>query len=195
MIGILALQGAFREHQQILEVLGQRTVLVKKPSQLSAIDGLVLGGGESTTMSLLLDKYEFKEPLKDFVQDHPILATCAGLILLSKKVKDGDSYFPVVDVSVKRNAYGRQVDSFEEEIDVPLLGPKPFPGVFIRAPKIEKVGLKVDTLAVHDKRAVVVKQGGIIGLTFHPELTNDTRFHQHFVTLVNKSKAKEKEKV
>ncbi len=178
-----------------MEALGQRTVLVKKPSHLSAIDGLVIGGGETTTISLLLDKYGFKTPLKDFVEGRPVLATCAGLIIIAKKVKDGESYLPVLDVTVKRNAYGRQVDSFEDDLDVAILGKKPYPGVFIRAPKIHKVGQKVDTLAFHDKKVVAVRQENILGLTFHPELTKDTRFHQHFVTLVNKSKEREKEKV
>ncbi len=190
MIGILALQGAFAEHQKILEVLGQRTLLVKKPSQLKVIEGLVFCGGESTTIALLLKKYDFLKPLEDFVKNHPVLATCAGLIVLAKEVKGGKTCLPVLDISVKRNAFGRQYDSFEENLDIVLLGRKSYPATFIRAPWIEKAGSDVDVLARFQKNIVAVKQGNIIGTSFHPELTNDTRFHQYFISLV---RMKEKE--
>ena len=184
MIGILALQGAYREHEKILQSLGQRTVLVKAPSQLETIDGLVIPGGESTTMSLLMDKYGLKESLKKFIASHPVLATCAGLIILAKKVEDGEVCLPILDVAVRRNAFGRQVDSFEENLDVPLLGEAPFPAVFIRAPWIEKAGKDVEILAKHKEKIVAVQQGSTVALAFHPELTNDTRFHQHFISLL-----------
>jgi len=158
MIGILALQGAFREHEKILQTLGQRTVLVKSPSQLEAIDGLVIPGGESTAISLLIDKYELKEPLQKFIAGHPVLATCAGLILLAREVKDGKVCLPVLDISVRRNAFGRQVDSFEENLDIPLLGETPFPAVFIRAPWIEEAGKDVEVLAKHKDKVVAVQQ-------------------------------------
>lgn len=187
MIGILALQGAFREHQKILEVLGQRTVLVKKPSQLEAIDGLVIPGGESTTISLLIQKYGFKQPLKKFVAKKPVFATCAGLIVLAKEVEGGKVSLPVLDIAVKRNAFGRQVDSFEEDLDIPVLGKKPYPAVFIRAPYIKRAGKGVDVLARYKRKAVAVRQKNIIVTAFHTELTNDTRFHQHFISMIRKN--------
>lgn len=187
MIGILALQGSFREHQKILEVLGQRTVLVKKPSQLEAIDGLVIGGGESTTISLLIQKYGFKQPLKKFVAKKPVFATCAGLIILSKEVEGGKVSLPVLDINVKRNAFGRQIDSFEEDLAIPVLGKKPYPAVFIRAPYIKRAGKDVDVLARHKRKAVAIRQENIIATAFHPELTNDTRFHQHLISIIRKN--------
>ncbi len=184
MIGILALQGAFREHQRILETLGRRTVLVKKPSQLEAIEALVLPGGESTTMTLLIEKYALADPLKKFIASRPTLATCAGLILLAKNVDGGKGCLNMLDVSVSRNAFGRQVDSFEANLDISALGQKPYPAVFIRAPWIEKVEKNVDILGTYNDKIVAVRQDNILGLAFHPELTKDTRFHQLFISMI-----------
>lgn len=195
MVGILALQGAFREHQKILEILGQRTVLVKKPSHLEAIDGLVIPGGESTAISLLIDKYDLKKPLKKFMSAHPVFATCAGLIILAKEVEGGKVCIPMLDIIVKRNAFGRQVDSFEEELDIPILGEAPYPGIFIRAPWIKKTGKNVEVLAKYNQKTVGIRQNNIIVTAFHPELTIDTRFHQYFISMVRKEVRGERREV
>jgi len=183
-LGVLALQGAFREHREVLDALGVSTVEVRVPEHLSGVDALVLPGGESTTMSRLLETSGLREPLVERLRDGmPALGTCAGLILLATEVVDGrPDQVPlgVLDATVRRNGYGRQRDSFETDLAVAGLG-APFPGVFIRAPVVERVGAGVEVLAEHGGRPVLVRDGGVWGATFHLELSGDLRVHQQFV--------------
>lgn len=187
--GVLALQGAFREHREVLDALGVETVEVRTPQQLSGIDALILPGGESTTVTRLLDTSGLRTPLRAALIDGlPALGTCAGLILLAREVLDGradQEPLGVIDVTARRNAYGRQVDSFEVPLDVRGLPGGPFPGVFIRAPAIERVGAAVEVLAEHDGRPVLAREGAIWVSTFHPELSGDLRLHQRFLQEVS----------
>jgi len=185
-VGVLALQGDVREHAQALERCGARTVAVRSPADLRGLAGIVLPGGESTTVSMLLVREGLAQPLAGELRAGlPALATCAGLIVLARQVLDGrpDQHVcGVLDVVVRRNAFGRQVASFERPVDIAVLGPVAFPGVFIRAPWLESVGPQVEVLAhVADAdghpRAVMVRQGAVIGTSFHPELTADDRVH------------------
>jgi 5'-phosphate synthase pdxT subunit len=195
-IGVLALQGAFREHQEVLERLGTRVVEVRQPEDLRECEGLVLPGGETTTQRKLAQTYGLWDPIARLgSQGLPILATCAGLILLAKQI-DGEpeSSLDILDVDVRRNAYGRQVFSFETLLDVPSLSTPgapsdPFRAIFIRAPRIVRIGQGVSVLASHDGEPVAVKQGSILGLSFHPELTRDDRFHTYFLQTVQRQKA------
>jgi 5'-phosphate synthase pdxT subunit len=197
-IGVLALQGAFREHEEVLERLGVRTAEILLPEELFGCDGLVLPGGETTSQRKLARSYGLWDPLARLArQGIPVLATCAGLILLAKRI-DGESgsSLEVLDVDVRRNAYGRQVFSFETSLAVPCLsaggGPaEPFRAIFIRAPRIVRVGQAVSVLASHGGEPVAVRQGKILGLTFHPELTRDPRFHMHFIEIVQGCKPSE----
>jgi 5'-phosphate synthase pdxT subunit len=180
------MQGAFAEHVRALEASGARTRLVKTPEDLQDIDGLVLPGGESTTMTMLMDRVGLLEPLRAAIAGGlPTLATCAGMIVLAREVTDGmadQRGLGLLDVSVRRNGYGRQVDSFEAPIDVAGLEGKPFPGVFIRSPLVESAG-SAEVVATHDGRPVALRQGHILALCFHPELTTDRRLHQEFVRM------------
>jgi 5'-phosphate synthase pdxT subunit len=184
-LGVLALQGAFREHRAVLDALGVASVEVRVPDHLSGIDALVLPGGESTTMTRLIGTAGLRAPLTERLRDGmPVLATCAGLILVATEVVDGrrdQVPLGVVDVTVRRNGYGRQRDSFESDLAVAGLGGGPFPGVFIRAPLVERVGDAVEVLATHDDHPVLVRAGAVWGATFHPELAGDLRIHQQFV--------------
>lgn len=184
-VGILALQGDVREHATALAECGVDTVAVKRPDDLAALDGIVLPGGESTTMSMLLESAGLFEPLADRLRDGlPALGTCAGMILLAARVVDGRAdqrSFGAIDVTVRRNAFGRQVDSFETELAVPALGDAPLPAVFIRAPVVEAVGDDVTVLARVDGRPVLCQQGPVLVAAFHPELTGDARIHQLFL--------------
>lgn len=184
-VGVLALQGAFREHREVLDALGVDALDVRAPDVLDALDALVLPGGESTTMSKLLDSSGLRAPLAARLHDGlPVLGTCAGLILLARAVLDGrrdQESFGTVDVTVRRNAYGRQRDSFEADLDVDTLGGGPFHGVFIRAPGVERVGPGVEVLAEHDGRPVLARDGAALVATFHPELSGDLRVHQLFL--------------
>jgi pyridoxal 5'-phosphate synthase pdxT subunit len=183
--GVLALQGAFREHREVLDALGAEAIEVRVPEDLVALDAIVLPGGESTTMSKLLDTSELRTPLGERLRDGlPVLGTCAGMILLAREVVDGrpdQESFGVVDVTVRRNAYGRQRDSFEADLDVAGLPGGSFRGVFIRAPRIEVAGAGVDVLAVHDGHPVLVREGRAWVASFHPELAGDLRLHQRFL--------------
>jgi 5'-phosphate synthase pdxT subunit len=185
-VGVLALQGAFREHREVLDALGVETVEVRAPAELGALDALILPGGESTTMSQLLDSSGVRAPLAERLTDGlPVLGTCAGLILLARDVVDGrpdQESFGAIDVSVRRNAYGRQRDSFEVDLDVDVLPGGPFPGVFIRAPRIESVGERVEVLAAHEGVPVLVRQGPVVVASFHPELSDDLRLHAWFLS-------------
>jgi pyridoxal 5'-phosphate synthase pdxT subunit len=191
-IGVLALQGAFREHVKMLERLGVAAVEVRRPRDLDGLDGLIIPGGESTTMRLLMSEFGLDQAIRDRIASgFPIVGTCAGMIMLAATVEGEDSSgLDGLDVRVQRNAFGRQVDSFEEDLSIPALGREPFHAVFIRAPVVESVGPGVEVLsALPDGRIVAVRQGAVIGVAFHPELTNDERFHQYFLSLIGSREA------
>lgn len=189
-VGVLALQGAFREHREVLDALGVESVEVRVPEQVDALDALILPGGESTTMSHLLGTSGVRGALAERLRDGlPVLGTCAGMILLATDVADGrpdQQTFGVVDITVRRNAYGRQLASFEAPLAVAGfaeggLAGGAFPGVFIRAPRIERVGATVEVLAEHDGHPVLARQGVAVVASFHPELAGDLRLHEWFL--------------
>jgi 5'-phosphate synthase pdxT subunit len=185
-IGVLAVQGAFVEHARILRAIGVEAVEVRLPGQLAGLSGLVLPGGESTAIRRLIDRWELRTPILDLAASGaPILGTCAGLILLAREIVGGDEpVLPLLDVAVRRNAFGRQLDSFEADVDVPILGTTPVHGVFIRAPTVERVGPGVDILArLDDGRIVAVRERNVIATAFHPELAGETRFHRLVATM------------
>lgn len=185
-VGVLAVQGAFAEHIDVLRGLGVDAVPVRLPEDLDGVSALVLPGGESTTMRKLIDRWGLREPIRQLARDGaPIFGTCAGMILLAKDISDGDApVFPLLDITVKRNAFGRQLDSFEGEINVPVLGDRPVHAVFIRAPIVERVGPDVDVLAqLDDGRVVAVRSGSVVATAFHPELAGETRFHRLIATM------------
>ncbi|MCU0483298.1 MAG: pyridoxal 5'-phosphate synthase glutaminase subunit PdxT [Chloroflexi bacterium] len=184
-IGVLALQGAFIEHVRALESIGVEGVRVRLPEDLDGLGGLIVPGGESTTMRHLIDRWGLRRPVLDLAgRGAPMLGTCAGLIVLAGTIVGEEPILPLVDVVVHRNAFGRQVDSFETEVEVPILGDRPVHAVFIRAPVVESVGPGVDVLArLADGRIVAVRQRNVIATAFHPELTADTRFHRLLVTM------------
>lgn len=188
-IGVLGLQGAVREHIHSIEACGAEGVVVKNVNQLEEVDGLIIPGGESTTMRRLIDKYDFMEPLKKFAQDgKPMFGTCAGLIILAKNlVGYSEPHLGVLDVTVERNSFGRQKDSFEAELMITGVG-EDFVGVFIRAPHIVEVGEDVEILSKHNGRIVAARQGQFLGCSFHPELTDDHRMTQLFINMVKESK-------
>lgn len=189
-IGVLALQGAFVEHIHLLRSIGVAAVEVRKPEQLADLDGLIMPGGESTTMGLIAERWGLVEPLRAWVHSgRPTWGTCAGMILLAERAtgqkQGGQPLLGGLDVTVNRNYFGRQTDSFETLLAVPQFGDPPFPAVFIRAPAVTEVGTGVDVLATLPRatgEAVIValRQGSILATAFHPELTNDTRWHQLF---------------
>lgn len=184
-VGVLALQGAAAEHAEILGALGAEAVPVKRPEDLAGIDAIVLPGGESTTISMLLDSAGVREPLADALSAGlPALGTCAGMILLATDVLDGrpdQRSFAAIDIAVRRNAFGRQVDSFEAALPVAGVDGGPFPAVFIRAPVVERAGDAVDVLAAVDGRPVLCRQGPVLVSSFHPELSGDLRIHELFL--------------
>ena len=188
LIGVLAMQGAFAEHVRALEESGARTRLVRTREDLEGLDGIVLPGGESTTMTMLMERTGLLQPLRQAIAGGlATLATCAGMIILARDVVDGmtdQEGLGLLDVAVRRNGYGRQVDSFEAELDVEGLGGKSFPGVFIRSPLVESTG-SAEVIARHDGHAVALRQGRIVALCFHPELTGDLRLHREFVKLAS----------
>lgn len=189
-IGVLALQGAFIEHIAMLRQLGADSFPVRLPSELDNLDGLVIPGGESTTMTELLDAYDLRDKLKGLAkQGLPVLGTCAGMIILAKEASSlKHPPLAIMDIAVERNAFGRQLDSFEADLDIPVLGKEPFHAVFIRAPLIERVGEGVEELARLPQGGVVaVRQGKLLGTAFHPELTADARFHQYFLRIAEDS--------
>lgn len=188
-IGVLGLQGAVREHIQSIEACGAEGIVIKQVSQLEEVDGLIIPGGESTTMRRLIDKYDFMDPLKEFAAEgKPMFGTCAGLILLAKNlVGYNESHLGLLDVTVERNSFGRQKDSFEAELTITGVGEN-FVGVFIRAPHIVEVGEDVEILSKHNGRIVAARQGQFLGCSFHPELTDDHRMTQLFINMVKESK-------
>jgi len=185
-IGVLALQGDFREHAQVLRRLGAETVEVRLPDHVKGIDGLVIPGGESTTIGLLLDRYALRQPIVEMAsRGMPIWGTCAGMIMLSRDAGDTRVCpLGLMDIHVVRNAFGRQVDSFEADLSVPILGERAFRAVFIRAPIADGVGPGVEVLArMPDGRIAAARQGRLLATAFHPELTNDPRFHRLFISM------------
>jgi len=192
LIGVLAVQGDVREHLRVLEGLGARVRAVRRPSELDGIRGLVIPGGESTTMDKLVRALELFEPLRALIADGlPVYGSCAGLIMLADRIADrraDQQTLGGLDITVRRNAFGRQVDSFEEDIDVLGLG-APVHAVFIRAPWVEEIGADVEVLArvaggPAAGRIVAVRQGSLLATSFHPEITGDTRVHELFVEMV-----------
>lgn len=185
-IGVLAVQGAFAEHVAILRSIGVDAVEVRLPAHLDGVAALVLPGGESTAMRKLIDRWGLREPILRLAsRGMPIFGTCAGMILLARGIADGDEpVFPLLDVTVKRNAFGRQLDSFETDLQVPVLGEPPVHAVFIRAPVIERTGPGVEVLArLPDERVVAVREGSVIATAFHPELAHEPRFHRLLVAM------------
>lgn len=184
-VGVLALQGDFREHLSILGTLGVEPVPVKTPESLSSVEALVIPGGESTTIGRMSVRFGLLEPLREAINDGlPVYGTCAGLIFLAASLTEGDQpLIGALDVVVRRNAFGRQNDSFEASLDVEGLD-DPFPAVFIRAPWVEKVGSAVEVLASVDEHPVMVRQERILATSFHPELAGDSRIHQMLLDMV-----------
>jgi 5'-phosphate synthase pdxT subunit len=185
-IGVLALQGAFAEHVAALRAIGVEAVEVRLPEQLEDVDGLIIPGGESTTMRRLIARWGLREPIMALAAEgKPLFGTCAGMIVLSKQIDGGEEpVLPLLDVTVERNAFGRQLDSFETELNVPLRGDTPVHAVFIRAPVIESGGPNVDVIAsLEDGRIVAVRERNVIATSFHPELAGETRFHRLVATM------------
>jgi 5'-phosphate synthase pdxT subunit len=181
-VGVLALQGAFIEHEQTLHDLGVNAVEVRLPEQLEDVDALIIPGGESTTIGKLAVAYHLLEPLRRFAVEKPVWGTCAGMIMLARDIGRDQPLIGVMDIKVNRNAFGRQVDSFETDLEVPDLGAEPFHAVFIRAPLVTGVGSSVQVLArLPDDGIVAVRQGHWLATAFHPELTPDHRFHRYFL--------------
>jgi 5'-phosphate synthase pdxT subunit len=181
-VGVLALQGAFIEHEKTLRYLGANPVEVRLPEHLRALDALIIPGGESTTIGKLAVTYHLLDPLREFAQHNPIWGTCAGMIFLAKDIGRDQPLIGVMDIQVNRNAFGRQVDSFETDLAVSEIGADPFHAVFIRAPLVTSVGENVRILArLEDGEIVAVQQGHWLATAFHPELTPDDRFHRYFL--------------
>jgi len=188
-IGVLALQGGFAEHQAVLETLGVEVAQVRLPQHLAGLDGLIIPGGESTTIGRLAVDFDLMQPLRLFGREHAIWGTCAGAIFLSKNAGREQPLLGLMDITIARNAFGRQAESFEADLDVPALlqvDPldRPFHTVFIRAPLIESVGQGVEIFAqLEDGRIVAARQGHLLATSFHPELTGDNRFRRYFLEL------------
>ena len=183
-VGVLAVQGAVDEHLRAIRAVGAEAVEVRLPRDLA---GLILPGGESTTMRKLIDAYGLREPILALARaGAPMLGTCAGMILLSERIAEGDPpALPLLDVEVRRNAYGRQLDSFEAEVSIPVIGDAPLHGVFIRAPVVSQVGPRAEVLAVDaDGQPIAIRQGKVLATAFHPELTDDRRLHRLLVEMV-----------
>lgn len=190
-VGVLALQGAFAKHIEMLKSLKVHAIEVKKAEDLDNCDALIIPGGESTTMTHQMHFIRLREKLKEFAHTKPIFGTCAGLILISSEILESEMKpFGLIDIKVLRNAFGRQIDSFKADISLELNLKKPiiFPAMFIRAPRIKEWGKEVEILASFEGEPVLVKQGYHLGATFHPELTKDTSIHRYFLNLVQASK-------
>lgn len=191
-LGLLTLQGDYEKHRQAFAALGVETLGVRRPKELKEIRGLVIPGGESTTLTRLMDGVGLRQPLLDFAQAHPVMGTCAGLIMMSASLAGeenrdfGVEPLGLLDCQVQRNGYGRQIDSFTSPVAIDVLdgSGEPFPAVFIRAPRIVAVGPEVDVVARHNGEPVVVRSRKLLGMTFHPELTGDLRIHRAFLDMV-----------
>jgi 5'-phosphate synthase pdxT subunit len=186
-VGILAVQGDVAEHATALREIGAEPVQVRLPRDLAGVEALILPGGESTAMRRMIDAYGLAEPILSLAASGaPMWGTCAGMILLARRIADGDPpTLPLLDIEVRRNAYGRQLDSFEADLDVPSLGDEPIHAVFIRAPVVTDVGPGVEVLATDPMgRTVAVREGRLLATAFHPELTGDRRFHRALVDLI-----------
>lgn len=189
IVGVLALQGDFREHAQVLRSLGAEVEFVRRPEELVRVSGLVIPGGESSVMDKLSRTFGLAEPLKAAIRAGlPVYGTCAGLIMLADTVLDGingQQSLGGLDIAVRRNAFGSQTASFETDLDIPAIGEEPVHAVFIRAPIVETVGPAATALAtIADGRCVAVEQGNLLGTSFHPEITGEYRFHEYFLTKV-----------
>lgn len=184
-IGILGFQGAIIEHQQHIEKIGQEAIVVRYPEQLDELNGIILPGGESTTMGKLLNRTGMMEPLREKIQAGlPVWGTCAGMILLAKElINDPVRHLAVMDIAVKRNAYGTQIDSFDIEVNIPEVSAEKIPLVFIRAPYITQVGKNVDVLCEVDRNIVAARENNMLVTSFHPELTACSAFHRYFANL------------
>ncbi len=185
-IGVLAVQGAFAEHVRVLRGIGVEPVEVRLPEDLDGVSGLILPGGESTTMRKLIERWGLHQPIMDLAASGaPLYGTCAGMILLAREIAGGEEpVFPLIDVTVERNAFGRQLESFESDLSVPVLGDGLVHGVFIRAPIVDRVGPDVDVLArLDDGRVVAVRQRNVLATAFHPELAGESRFHRLVATM------------
>jgi len=195
LIGVLAIQGDFIEHINILQTLGVECREIRLPEQLSDVEGLIIPGGESTTLSRLLTRYDLRQPIKKLATDgKPLWGTCAGMIMMASEITENDPVpLEIMDIGVQRNAFGRQIDSFEQELEITGFDETPYHAIFIRAPVIKRVGSGVSIMAsLQDGRPVAVQQANLMATSFHPELTKDSRFHTHFLNLnsnrtVNKS--------
>ena len=186
LIGVLAIQGDFIEHINILQTLGVECREIRLPEQLSDVDGLIIPGGESTTLSRLLTRYDLREPIKQLATDgKPLWGTCAGMIMMASEITENDPVpLEIMDIGVQRNAFGRQIDSFEQELEITGFDETPYHAIFIRAPVIKRVGSGVSIMAsLQDGRPVAVQQANLMATSFHPELTKDSRFHTHFLNL------------
>ena len=186
-IGVLALQGDFAEHIKFLEKLAAEAIPVRKPSELKDLDGLIIPGGESTAILKLMHSFNLLKPLKGLARGGlPIMGTCAGMILMAKKVSDCNmDTLSLMDIEVRRNAFGRQANSFETEIALPAVGKEPFPAVFIRAPSVESTGPQVEILGrLANGTIVAARQGKFLAVAFHPELGSDLRLHRYFLESV-----------
>ncbi|CAM4034004.1 pyridoxal 5'-phosphate synthase glutaminase subunit PdxT [Mesobacillus zeae] len=190
-IGVLGLQGAVREHIRAIEESGAEAVTVKQPGQLAELDGLIIPGGESTTIRKLIDKYSFMDGLKEFAREgKPMFGTCAGLILLAKRVAGYEEpHIGAMDVTVERNSFGRQRESFEADLDINGVA-EGFTAIFIRAPHIVEAGENVEILAKHNGRIVAAREGQFLGCSFHPELTPDHRLTTYFIEMVKEAREK-----
>ncbi|ABO48563.1 pyridoxal phosphate synthase yaaE subunit [Desulforamulus reducens MI-1] len=186
VIGVLALQGAFIEHQKSLAACGVDSIQVRKPHQLEDIQGLIIPGGESTTMGKLMNQFELFEPIVEKAHNGlPLFGTCAGMIMLAKDIAGSTQpRLGLMDIEVERNAFGRQVESFETELTISELGEAPVRAVFIRAPYIKSVAANVKVLAKYNEKIVLAQQDHYLVAAFHPELTNDVRLHQHFLKMI-----------
>lgn len=191
-VGVLGLQGAVREHVRSIEECGAEAIVIKRKEQLDDVDGLILPGGESTTIRRLIDKYDFMDSLKQFAQaGKPMFGTCAGLILLAKTINGYEvPHIGVMDVIVERNSFGRQKESFEADLDIAGVA-EDFQAVFIRAPHIVQAGENVEILAKHNERIVAAREDNILGCSFHPELTDDHRLTSYFIHMIKEAMKKE----
>lgn len=186
-IGVIAAQGAFLEHLSMLRRLGVEGLPVRLPQELENIDGLIIPGGESTVISRLMEEYRLSDEVRGLARrGMPVFGTCAGMIILANEISDGEKVAPLglMNIKVRRNAFGRQLDSFEADLDIPALGEKPFHGVFIRAPLIEQVKSGEALASLGDGTIVAARQGQFLVSSFHPELTDDLRFHRYFLDIV-----------